>query len=261
MEKTGKVIIRSLKEASSWSGSHRFKNCTDTVIASLGRDGYNTGLTDAEAKDIEERMRMKEGTLGRYSDFWKEYAVKIHDKPLTLDLSIANDRLDYALLKNSKKVAGSIADYNMGKCPKAIYVIHDASEEIKRENKKIVAEKKAYAAFLKMSQTDMKQILKLMGRRAETMSSEAIENATSNAMKEDPANFVKIVEIDNFKHRILIEDLLHVNILRRSGGKYIYGDDVLAHNKDQMIEYLNDPINQEMLITFKEGLKAREKSS
>ena len=81
----GKVVLKALKRH-SWSGFHRFPKCKDTVIASLGRGGYVTGLSQKEEKDLEKEMQLQSGTLGRYSEYWQDYTVILNEKDKTLKL-------------------------------------------------------------------------------------------------------------------------------------------------------------------------------
>jgi len=259
METTNKTVLLKPLRKASWSGFSRFPKCKDTVVATSGRGGYITGLTLEEEKEVEKELRLKEGELNKNSDFWKNYAVHIFDKEMLLDLDIAKDKLDYYLLRASKKVANSIKEYNEGLWPKAIYVMHDFEEEAKTENIAIQVRKKAWKKFATMSAEEMKQVLKLMGKKADNLSNEVVENTLNKIIETDPEEFNRIVGIDNFKTRLLVEDLLHSNYLRKMGSKYLYADDVIGYNLDEAISYLNDPKNQEILITLQEKLKAKKK--
>jgi hypothetical protein len=254
------IKIKALKKA-SWSGFSRFPKCKDTVVASLGRGGYNTGLDLEEQAEIEKAMRLKEGELSKNSSFWKDYTVHIPaGEVFELDLSIPKDRIDLALLKNSRKVANSIQEYNEGLWPKALYVIHDIQEEAKVENIKVQTRKKAWKKFASMSIADMKEVLKLMGYKADNLLDEVVENTLNTKIEEDPEEFNRITGIDNFKIRILIEDLLGKNLLRKVGSKYYYADDIIGYSIDETISYLTDPKNQEILITLKDKLESKSKS-
>lgn len=258
MEKEIKmIIVRPLKQA-SWSGFHRFPKCKDTVVATLGRGGYNTGLTPEDEERLENAMQLKKGELGRNSNFWKDYTVNIFEEDLRLDLSIPKDEIDYAILLGSKKVANSLKEVNEGKWPKAKYVIYDYIEEAKAENMEIQSKKKAWKKFATMNTSDMKQVLKLMGRNADSMIDEVVENTLTKIVEDSPEEFNAIVGIDNFKTRILVEDLLHVNLLRKVGSKYLYADDVIGYNLEEAVQYLNDPKNQEILITLQEKLNSKQ---
>ena len=252
-----KVLIKYIKKA-SWSGFSRFPKCKDTVVAVLGRGGYNTGLTLEEEKELEKALRLKEGSLDKNSTYWKDYVVHIHDRELELDLNIPKDLLDYKILCNSPKVAKSLKAHLAGDSPKAVYYIQNFEEEAKTENVEVQVKKKAWKKFATMTIADMKQVLKLMGRNADTATDEIVENTLSGIIENTPEEFNKIVGLDNFKTRLLIEDLLHKNLLRKVGSKYLYADDVIGYTLDEAIQYLNDPKNQEILITLQEKLKAKK---
>ncbi len=109
-DRKGKVVLKAL-ERQSWSGFHRFPKCKDTVIASLGRGGYATGLTAGEEKKLETELQMKPGTLGKYSEYWRDYTVILNDKDKTLKLDSPRDFIDYKILMASNRVANSV--YNL----------------------------------------------------------------------------------------------------------------------------------------------------
>ena len=152
-DRKGKVILKAL-ERQSWSGFHRFPKCKDTVIASLGRGGYATGLSQKEEKDLESELQMKPGTLGKYSEYWRDYTVILNDKDKTLMLERPRDFIDYRILMSSKRVANSVN--NLQDWPKAEYVLYDAEEDAKKDNLKIKEKRKAYKTFNSMTTTEMR---------------------------------------------------------------------------------------------------------
>ena len=246
-----KVILKSLKKT-SWSGFSRFPKCKDTVIVRHGRDGYNTGLTNEEQSELENLLGLSKGKLSNYSDYWENFVINIYDKNIELDLNKPKDMLDYKIFLESSKVANS--EDTRSQWPKAQYILYDKNADAKKANIKVKAKKAAWVKFSRMDINDMKQILKLMGRKVTDIGDEIIENTLESIVEETPEEFNKIIDIDHFEERIMIEDLLAINVLRKQGTKYLYGDDVLGYTLDEAITYLVDPANQELLIIFKNKL-------
>ena len=86
----GTVIVKAHKKH-VWSGFHRFPKCKDTVIATFGRSGYDTGLSEGEEKELEKVLNLESGTLNRFSEYWQNYAVILTDKEKILKLDRPRD--------------------------------------------------------------------------------------------------------------------------------------------------------------------------
>ena len=255
-ERKGKVVLKAL-ERQSWSGFHRFPKCKDTVIASLGRGGYATGLTEKEEKHLEKELQMKPGTLGKYSEYWRDYTVILNDKDKTLKLDSPRDFIDYKILMASNRVANSVN--NLMDWPKAEYVLYDAEEDAKKDNLKIKEKRKAYKQFNSMTSTEMRNVLKLMGKKSANASDTLIENTLADILDKDPASFNEVMAQPDFKLRVFVEDLISINALRIRGGHYMFGDSAIGHDLDSALLYLKDPKNQDIVLSLKSKLKASKK--
>ena len=66
-EKEHKLITVKAVKKNGVGTFTRFPNASLGVIANLTRAGYNTGLTDEDAKRLERELGMEEGTLGRHN--------------------------------------------------------------------------------------------------------------------------------------------------------------------------------------------------
>ena len=253
---TDKVILRAL-ERQSWSGFHRFPKCKDTVIASLGRGGYETGLTEKEELRLEKEMQMKPGTLGKHSEYWRDYTVILNDKDKTLNLKIARDFIDYKILMASNRVANSVN--NLMEWPKAEYVLYDAEQDAKKDNLKIKEKRKAYKKFNSMTASEMRNVLRLMGKKASNASDTLVENTLADIVDETPSEFNEMLEVSDFKLRVFINDLIDINALRIRGGHYLFGDSPIGHDLESTLVYLKDPKNQDIVLSLKSKLKASKK--
>jgi len=107
-----------------------------------------------------------------------------------------------------------------------------------------------------MSVAEMKDVLKLRGDKAQNMSHTMIENAVDKLIQEDPQAFNAIVNLSGFKTRVLIEDLLAINAIRKNGSHYLVGDEPIGHDIESTVLHLEDPRNQNLLISLKNKLEA-----
>jgi hypothetical protein len=255
-DRKGKVILKAL-ERQNWSGFHRFPKCKDTVIASLGRGGYQTGLSEKEEKNLETELQMKPGTLGKYSEYWRDYTVILNDKDKTLKLELPRDYIDYKILMASNRVANSVND--LTDWPKAEYVLYDAEEDAKKDNLKIKEKRKAYKQFNSMTAAEMRNVLKLMGKKSNNASDTLVENTLADILDKDPASFNETMSQPDFKLRVFVEDLISINGLRVRGGHYMFGDSAIGHDLESTLLYLKDPKNQDIVLSLKSKLKASKK--
>ena len=250
----GTVIVKALK-AHSWSGFHRFPKCKDTVIAQYGRAGYATGLTPEEEGRLEKLLHLDAGKLNRFSDYWQDYTVILTDKEKVLKLDRPKDFLDYKILSASEKVANSVND--TADWPKATYVLYDAEEDAKKDNLKVKEKRKAYKIFNGMTISEMRDVLKVMGKQASNASDTLIENTLNDIVEKQPAEFIDIIGVDDFKTRVFINDLVSINALRIRGGHYMLGDTALGHDLESTVLFLNEPKNQDIVLSLKAKLQGK----
>ena len=248
-----KVVIKA-KRKETWSGFTRFPKCKDTITASKGRGGFHTGLSKAAQAQLEADLFLEKDMLSPYSKYWVEYAIHIYDKELELDLMNPKDVLDFHICMQSKRVANSINE--MEDWPNAEYVVYDAEEDAKKDNQEVRERRAAFGKFSKMSVAEMKDVLKLRGDKAQNMSHTMIENAVDKLIQEDPQAFNAIVNLSGFKTRVLIEDLLAINAIRKNGSHYLVGYEPIGHDIESTVLHLEDPRNQNLLISLKNKLEA-----
>lgn len=249
-----RVVVIRAKEKETWSGFSRFPKCKDTIVARQGRGGFQTGLSKEAREILEKDLFLEKDTLSPYSKYWIEYAIQVFDKELTLDLNNAKDVLDYHICLKSPRVANSVNE--LDNWPKAEYVIYDAEEDAKKENASVKERRRAFGRFSKMSSSEMVDVLKLAGKRARNMSITMVENEIDKMIQENPEEFNRILDLPGFKTRVLIEDLISINAIRKNGAHYLVGDEPIGHDIESTVLYLEDPKNQSMLISLKNQLDA-----
>lgn len=247
-----KVILKSLSKP-NWAGMHRYQKCHDHICAVSTKGGFKTGLSKAEAKQLEDDLGLKEGELSPYSDYWKEYAVTITNRDLVLDLGNARDRLDLALLREDIRVANSVNEKH--KWPKAEYVIFDAEEDAINENAKITEEARAMADFVGLTPNQMRNYLKLLGKGVGSMSDPVVKNTLFKIAKNEYDKFNRITDMPNYKTKVLLYDLISEGYVKMKGGHYFYDEVQLGHGEDSSCVYLDDPKNQEMKVMLMNKIK------
>ena len=164
------------------------------------------------------------------------------------------DVLDYHICLQSKRVANSVNE--LENWPSSEYVVYDAEEDAKKDNNAVRERRAAFGKFSKMSTAEMKDVLKLAGNKSGNMSSTMIENLVDKMIQDNPSEFNRIMDLPGFKTRVLIEDLLGINAIRKNGTHYLVGDEPIGHDIESAVLHLEDPRNQNLLISLKNKLEA-----
>ena len=110
-----------------------------------------------------------------------------------------------------------------------------------------------------MTSTEMRNVLKLMGKKSTNSSNTLIENTLAEILDDNPKSFNDVIDQPDFKLRVFVEDLLNINSLRIRGGHYMFGDSAIGHDLDATLVYLKDPKNQDIVLSLKSKLKASKK--
>lgn len=253
-----KVTVKPIKKH-GWlpddhDGSIRYSRCFEriTVQAQRGTGILSTGLTEDDERLLEKKMNMSTGTLSRYNkDYWNKFYIDIPKEGKQLDLANPDHELIYMVLTAHQRVANS--ELERFDSPFAEYVMTSIEQEAKVENKKSKLKRKAYKRFSNMSTTEMSNVLKVMGKRAgDDASVDFIEAELDKIVTETPREFLETVDDPTFEMRAFIDDCLKERILVKSGTKYtLPGGDVVGFNREQTVEYLQNPDNQEVYIDLK----------
>lgn len=253
-----KVTLKPIKK-NGWlpddhDGAIRYSKCFErlTVQAARGTGVLQTGLTEEDERRLEKKMNMSTGTLSRYNkDFWTMFRVDVPKEGQILDLSFPEDELKYLVLKAHQRVANS--EMERFDSPFAEYVMTSEEQEAKVVNKKSKLKRKAYKVFSAMSTTEMRDVLKVLGKRAGDDSSvDFVESQLDKIVTDDPQNFLNTVEDPTFTMRAFIDDCISSRVLVKNGTKYqLPGGDVVGYALEQTIEYLQNPSNQEVYLDLK----------
>ena len=253
-----KVTLKPIKK-NGWlpddhDGAIRYSKCFErlTVQATRGTGVLNTGLSEEDETRLENKMNMSPGTLSRYNkDYWTMFKVDVPKEGAILDLALPEDELKFLVLKAHQRVANS--EMERFDSPFAEYIMTSEEQEAKVENKKSKLKRKAYKVFSAMNTTEMKDVLKVMGKRAgDDASVDFVESQLDKIVTDDPQNFLTTVEDPTFKMRAFIDDCIASRVLVKNGTKYqLPGGDTVGYTLEQTIEYLKNPDNQEVYLDLK----------
>jgi len=177
------------------------------------------------------------------SAFWTTFHIKLGIKDLLLDLEDPYDELRYIFLKGHKRVANGLSDRKAT----ANYVIINEESEARETNIRNKIKRQAIKEFDKMTVSDMRKCLRILGHKADEMSSEVVEQKLNDYVENDPASFLdKWVNNTRKETEFLIQEAVAKNVLRKNKNIYRYGTDIIGHTLDEVVVYLEKPENQEL---------------
>jgi hypothetical protein len=235
-----RVILRPINR-NVWAGVTQYRNCHTYLAPYLTRTGRQyTGLSEEDEKRLGEKLRIN---LASTSPFWVTFHIKMSSKELELNLEDPYDELRYIFLKSHKRVANGLGDRKAT----ANYVLINEEAEAKETNIRSKIKREALRELDKMSITEMRKCLRILGNRADDMSSEIVEQKLNDFVEVDPATFIeKWVNNKSKETEFLIQEAVAKNVLRKSKNVYKYGTDIIGHSVEDVIIYLDNSENQDL---------------
>ena len=249
------VIVRMTK-VNPWTGLIKWSNCFDYIGSYWTRSGSRyTGLSKEDQKELEQALGMSEGALHADAPYWDTFAIKVGKKDLIINTDRPEGKLQYLFLKKHKRVADGLNRVT----PSTDYVMINKEAEAEVANKANKIKRDAYRAMDKMTLEEMRKCLRLFGVKSDTLSNEMIEAKLAEHIEKDPSKFIRIwVENPNKEITFIIEEALAKNILRKNRAAYYFGTDLIGNGIDDVIAYLKDKKNQEILLVIKSEIEAKK---
>lgn len=249
-----KVILKPL-EIDQWSGQKKYRGCHDDIGTYLTRTGrLYTGLTEEE----EERLGKQLGLdLKPGSDYWSnnKFYIRTGSRDIYFDTEDPMDELRYLFLKSHKRVKGSILEKKAG----ADFVLINKDETAKVNNLYSKAKRDAFKAFDELSPTEIRKVLRLFGENGDDMSAEVAEDRLFGFVESDPSRFLlKWVNNNARETEVLLERAIGKNIIRKSTNLYKFGTEVIGRSKDEAINFLDTPKNQDIKRTILVQMDAKD---
>jgi len=246
-----RVILRPLAR-SSWAGVKKYKNCHEDLSSYWTRSGrLYTGLMKAD----EERLGKALGLdLSAGSEFWTKFFIRTGVDDIYLDVEDPMDELKFLFLKNHKRVKSSLMENKAT----ANFVLLNKDDEAKRSNLFNKVKRRAMREFDKLSGEDIRKVLRLFGHSAESLSTDVAEDRLFRIVEDNPQMFLdKWVDNKQRETEVLLEKALAKNIIRKSKNIFRYGTDIIAHNSQEAIDFLDSPKNQDIKIAIMKQLDAK----
>jgi len=248
-----KVTLRPIiTRDSEWAGVVKYKNCYEDIAPYFTRSGQiYTGIEEGAAERLGKKLGLD---LSRGSEFWQTFFIRTAGKDIILDLDDPMDELKYLFLKNHKRVKDSIFAHKAT----ANFVLINQEEESRKTNLFNRVKRDAIVGFGKMTPDEMRKALRIFGKSAENASAEVVENRLFEIVEGDPQGFLdKWLNNTNREVQYIIERALSLNVIRKNKRIYSYGTDVIGNGLEDVINFLNDPKNQDIRFAIEEGIAGK----
>lgn len=224
---------------------------------------YNTGLTPEDRERLERITGLDLSDIyinGSPHKFWSSKAGKVtlEDTTTVLDTSNPLEEIKVKLLKASHLVANSLAEYEQGLAPYAMFVLFDEEEEVEIKAAKSAALKKVYLLSEKLTPAKKADIVMIvLGDSMKKQSTDYIEVKFDEAIEQIGASkMLDLINEDpkrNAMHSMVLEALDRM-VLRREGSSIYYMDAHIAYDIEGAVDYFLDKNNQTMKATILEKI-------
>jgi len=218
---------------------------------------YATGLSPEDIKELQ-----KKGVNYDLSDnynsetphpFWDSNMaiIKLENNTMFFNLNNALEFIKVKVMKASKYVANSMAEYDLGMYPEATHVIFDEAEQASITASKIEENNTAIIEASKLSLTrKVELILVLGGKNTKNQSADFVAVELDKVIKKDPSEFLRQLKMDKkqLANHALVLEALQKSVLRKDGQRIFHMDSPLGIDEIEVAEYLSKEENQDIKL-------------
>ena len=242
-----------------FSGISRYSNTTVRVGPSLSAstgDRY-TGLTKDDETELEEALRMQPGTLSPKSDYWITFHVPVPVEGLRLDTEENPEhKLWVKFLKKNTLVADGVN--NLSKSADAEFLLTSDIESAEVHNEGRKWKKEAYVLFSKLTPSDMRGLLLIMGKPSQSTVDSVVEDQLGSEMEADYKKFVELASDEKLKYKIFVTKAVGLGIITRStrsnSADFYFKEVFLGHGISEAVDFLTLKTNVEVYTGIKKEM-------
>ncbi len=245
----------------TWAGKEKFDLASDKIGPVLGKYGHPvTGLTEEDARVLEEKMNLPKLHLAPNSVYWDDFYVLLAGETREFDESIPDDELAIKFLKAHKLVADGIDKSNTS--PNKLFVIYQEKEVHKNEALSFRDRNKAVEIYNSLSVNDMIDILAVAGHNVKNLREDAIDTIDGMIGKlidSDTKKFISIASDKTLKYKIVVVKAIQFGVLRKDkahidNSTIYFNGEALGFGLDNAVAYLVKPENSGTLQYIKAAL-------
>lgn len=241
-------MVYKLRRAKRDNFTNVFKQpgCYDILGPTLDRNlKPKTGIDPEEIPDLEKKMNVSPGYLALDARYWKEVNVILRDgEQLELDDQDPEDYIKICFLKQKKQVANGSKE--LKEKPEASFILYTPEQQNKEINKSNKVRREANKQFSELTEAEKRDMLYLYGSKPQNMDEEAVEAQLYMQLESNPDKFLELLKNRDYEYALLAEKLIMHKIIVRQGSRYMYDEQTIAVNKEQLLTYLMDKDNKQV---------------
>lgn len=219
------------------------------TLAPLG-DGYGKIVTGIEPSEFKELMPE---FSGGYSEYFKNFKVRLTAEERILDLARTSDLIIYKFLLTRSEIAKSKEEVTS----QTKFILIDEEKEAEKETTKADLKFKAMTYLNDMSAEEQGNFLKLFGYSTRMLSTSVVRSKLIGILEHDPKTFLTKYSDKNKATRMLLASLIQADILQTRSNSVYFNEELIGASEDLAVEYLNSARNQEMKINLIAALNAK----
>jgi hypothetical protein len=218
---------------------------------------YATGLSEADIKELAKKGVNYDLSPHYNSEaphpFWDSgmAIIKLENNTMFFDNDNPLDYIKVRVMKASKYVANSMAEYDLGMWPEATHVIFDEAEQASVMASKVEQKNTAIIEASKLSlDRKVQLILVLGGKNMKNQSADFVAVELDKIITKDAGEFLRFLNMDKKQtasHALVLE-ALQKSVLRREGQRIFHMDSPLGIDEIEVAEYLSKEENQDIKL-------------
>jgi hypothetical protein len=235
---------------------------------------FKTGLQDKP--EVRKRLEKALGVnLGDESKYWESFVFNIEDKQhghlLNFDdrqFGPYNEMVYYAMTDSSTVAVGL---HGIKDKKDAEWYIEDKEAEAVMFEKEMDYDLEASEIFGSLNTTRLRGIGKLAGLAVHNVKAAVVKTEVfkwlrakdaTNANSPNAKAFLQYAKMGDseFAVRVVVNDAVRLNVIRKNKtGDYIYGQEILGHDVDQVVGKLKQATNSHMRMGIESQVEAKSR--
>lgn len=237
------------------------------TVPKMSNGVYKNPLTDSEKQFLENYMGLQENTLSVYKDYWDNYFVRVPKSGLRLDLSQANDYIQYkVLLLNNNRIAPNLQKLKDQRASYEFVLASDnADVEVAKNRIQLKADCYKWMGKHEDDYDLIKTVIETLESRKVSANSSLkfLQVQIGNLIEQDAEKFIKVVNNPMLNTQVLISKAISANIIVKQGNFYYLKNEqgkipLCEEGEDPDLKttclYLNNPKNQDIKFAIEAQL-------
>ena len=227
---------------------------------------YATGLNQEDIINLKEKARVDYDLSDHFTmdgphPFWDSPmgVVKLENHTMFFDIGVNPLKfIHYKIMKASKYVANSMAEYEQGLWAEATHVIWDESEQVEIKAQKTQTKNNAIIAVSQVSPERKKEVILIMrGKNVKGMSDSFIIEALDEIVLNDAALLLEVLNLDKkeLSTKALVLEAIQRGVFRKDGHRIYHMDTAIGNEEEDVVKYLLDDANQDFKMIIMSKLK------